>query len=266
MIVGTAAYTSPEQARGLIVDKRTDIWAFGCVLYELLTRTRAFSGTTTTDVFAAILEREPDWSKLPSSTPPHIRRLLKRALQKDSALRLRDIGEARIELMPGGGSEFASVAPARLPRTMMFAIGGAVGAIALAVVVFVWNSASNRQTESVSAPVFRQLTFRRGMIGMARFAADEKTIVYSAAWDGLATQTYTGSIDAPEARSLDLPSGAVDAVSPKNELAIKLGCLDVIFGNCLGTLATAPLGGGAPRALAKDVRSADWTPAGDSRW
>src|SRR5262245_59868785 len=98
LIVGTAAYMSPEQARGQAVDKRTDIWAFGCVLYEMLSGRRAFSGETLTDTLAAILEREPDWHVLPDATPSTIRRLLRRCLEKDSKRRLRDICDVRIEL------------------------------------------------------------------------------------------------------------------------------------------------------------------------
>jgi len=95
-ILGTATYMSPEQARGLAVDKRTDIWAFGCVLHEMLTGRRAFPGTTISDTIAAILEREPAFEALPVDTPPSIRRLLARCLTKDCRRRLRDIGEARI--------------------------------------------------------------------------------------------------------------------------------------------------------------------------
>src|SRR6185436_18373112 len=94
----TAPYMSPEQTRGKAVDRRTDVWAFGCVLYELLTGRRAFGGETPSDAIAAILEREPDWTKLPPSTPPAIRRLLRRCLEKDPKRRLRDIGDARLEL------------------------------------------------------------------------------------------------------------------------------------------------------------------------
>ncbi len=97
-ILGTAAYMSPEQARGKPVDKRTDIWAFGCVLYELLTGKRLFRGESPTDTVAAVLEREPDWQKLPPATPSKIRDLLRRCLQKDASRRLRDIGDARIEI------------------------------------------------------------------------------------------------------------------------------------------------------------------------
>jgi Tol biopolymer transport system component len=98
VLLGTAPYMSPEQARGKVVDKRTDIWAFGCVLYEMLAGRRAFNGGTSSDVIASILEREPDFSVLPASTPPHIVRLLARALRKDPRTRLRDIGDAREEL------------------------------------------------------------------------------------------------------------------------------------------------------------------------
>src|SRR5882724_10459772 len=97
-ILGTAAYMSPEQARGKAVDKRTDVWAYGCVLYEMLTGCRAFPGDTASDTIAAILEREPDWKKLSAAAPAQVRHLLLRCLQKDSSRRLRDIGDARLEL------------------------------------------------------------------------------------------------------------------------------------------------------------------------
>jgi Tol biopolymer transport system component len=98
VIFGTAAYMSPEQARGKPVDKRTDIWAFGCVLYELVTARRAFAGNTVSDTIAAVLEREPDWRALPVSAPARFRHLLQRCLNKDPKRRLRDIGDAHTDL------------------------------------------------------------------------------------------------------------------------------------------------------------------------
>jgi TolB-like protein/Flp pilus assembly protein TadD len=98
LILGTLAYMSPEQARGKPVDKRADIWAFGCVLFELLSGKNAFRGDTSSDTIAAILGHEPDWQALPSSTPAKIRDLLRRCLQKDTQRRLRDLGDARIEI------------------------------------------------------------------------------------------------------------------------------------------------------------------------
>jgi len=111
LIAGTTAYMSPEQARGKGVDKRTDIWAFGCVLYEMLTARQAFLGETASDTIAAVLEREPDWNVLPAHTPPGIRRLLQRCLEKDPKRRMRDIGDARLEIEDAPGS--AVTAPNR---------------------------------------------------------------------------------------------------------------------------------------------------------
>jgi DNA-binding NarL/FixJ family response regulator len=99
MILGTAAYMSPEQARGKTVDKRADIWAFGVVLYELLAGCMLFGGgETVTDSIAAVLTREPDWNALPAETPPRVLRLMERCLRKDPKMRTRDIGEARLVL------------------------------------------------------------------------------------------------------------------------------------------------------------------------
>jgi len=98
VLLGTAAYMSPEQAKGKSVDRRADIWAFGCVLYEMLTGKIAFGGETVTDTLAAVIRPEPDWSLLPVQTPVRVRVLLQRCLQKDPKQRLRDIGDARISL------------------------------------------------------------------------------------------------------------------------------------------------------------------------
>src|SRR4029450_10279061 len=95
---GTASYMSPEQARGKAVDKRTDIWAFGCVLYEMLTGRRAFGSETLSDTIAAILTREPDWSSLPGTAPPAAPLRLQRCVEKDAKRRLHDIADARIEI------------------------------------------------------------------------------------------------------------------------------------------------------------------------
>ena len=112
-IVGTAAYMSPEQARGLTVDKRADIWAFGCVIYEMLTGSRAFGGATVSDTVVAVLEHEPDWKALPPGVPANLRRLLERCLQKDARRRLRDIGDAHDYLTPHEADEAASVSARR---------------------------------------------------------------------------------------------------------------------------------------------------------
>ena len=114
-ILGTPAYMSPEQARGLAVDKRTDIWAFGCVLFEMLTGRRAFEGDTVTDTLARVLDREPDWTALPAATPASIRTLLERSLRKDPGKRLHDIADAIIEIDEAGGPNPGAAVAVALP-------------------------------------------------------------------------------------------------------------------------------------------------------
>ena len=118
MILGTAAYMSPEQARGKAADKRTDMWAFGCVLYEMLSGRIAFQRATTSETIAAVLECEPDFATLSPGTPASIRGLLRRCLQKDPRQRLRDMGDARLEITEALARPHADVAvdAARLPN------------------------------------------------------------------------------------------------------------------------------------------------------
>ena len=133
VILGTAAYMSPEQARGKAVDRRTDIWSFGCVLYECFTGRPMFAGETVSDLIAQILRTEPDWSALPAATPPRLRKLLERCLRKDAKERLRDIGDARIELgeIAAGGVD----APAAGAASPTRGAGGAWRALAVAAVI-----------------------------------------------------------------------------------------------------------------------------------
>jgi serine/threonine protein kinase len=130
VILGTAAYMSPEQARGKPVDKRADIWAFGCVLYECLTAKRAFQGKSQTETLAAILKSQPDWTLLPTDTPAIVRSLLRRCLQKDPSLRLHDIVDARVEILEGL-AEPAEV----IPMARRFSPGLVISIIAAALVI-----------------------------------------------------------------------------------------------------------------------------------
>ena len=143
VVLGTAAYMSPEQARGKPVDRRTDIWSFGCVLYECLTGKQAFSGETVSDIVACILQTEPDWSALPASTPGRLRDLLVRCLQKDARRRLRDIGDARIEIedmiagrvSPSGAHLATHTTAAAPPRWLL----PAAAALMLVTAVATWS-------------------------------------------------------------------------------------------------------------------------------
>src|SRR3954452_12464000 len=131
VILGTSAYMAPEQAKGKPLDKRVDVWAFGCLLYEMLTARRAFAGEDVTDTLAAIVRADPDWSALPADTPVAIRTLLRRCLEKDRRERLPDMGAARLELKDvragarqagsgsGSGSLVASVPAPRRARAWL---------------------------------------------------------------------------------------------------------------------------------------------------
>jgi eukaryotic-like serine/threonine-protein kinase len=253
-ILGTPAYMSPEQARGKPVDKRTDIWAFGCVLYELLTGKVAFRGETVSDTIAAVLERDPDFQKLPPATSAKIRNLLLRCLQKDSSRRQRDIGDARIEI------EEALAAPAiaepsvpakgiraRWRRTLVWGLASLLPAgMAIGFLL-----PSRRAPEP---PVYHQVTFRRGTIRSARFAPDGKTIIYSASFEGRALQTFWMRSESPESTALPFPNSTLHAVSSSGELAIGLRRGSTV------TQTVVALAGGAPREILDGPADEDWAP------
>lgn len=263
-ILGTPAYMSPEQARGQGLDKRTDIWSFGCVLFEMLTGRTVFGGETVYDTIARVLERDVEWDALPPSVPTRIRDLLRRCLQKDPIRRLRDIGDARIEIDEALAASAAPAADATAPtgRTLLrrqlllgaAALGLAIAAVLMAVFIVQNNRAG-------SQPTFRQLTFRHGSLRGARLAPDGRTVAYSAAWIGTPPQVYVIRPESPQSGSIGLSDAGVFSVSSKGDLAVALGCR-LNWGECIGTLAHVPLTGGTPRELVKDVHVADWSPDG----
>jgi serine/threonine protein kinase/WD40 repeat protein len=259
VVLGTAAYMSPEQARGHAVDKRTDIWAFGCVLYEMLTGKAVFRSQTAQDTIAAVLHHDPDWTTLPSATPPNIRRLLERCLQKDPKRRLRDIADARMELDDALTIERpASELNARW-RTVVW---GWRTLVALAAMLVVGVGVALILSRD-SAPTYEQLTFQRGRIGGARFASGGIAVVYSAATEGLALDIVRVDLaDSPSWRSLGYPPGSDILAARAGELALSLSRRFVLGERFVGTLALAPAGGGRPREVAENIEDADWDPSG----
>ena len=154
MMIGTPAYMSPEQARGQVVDRRTDIWAFGCCLYECLTGRRAFEGSTITDILAAVLDKDPDWSALSDEVPHAARRLLRRAFAKDVRQRLQHIGDARLELEEIGSDTNEPSAVARRPRRWVPVLLGGAAFIAIATGLVSWLE-GQRPTGHTESPVTR---------------------------------------------------------------------------------------------------------------
>jgi Tol biopolymer transport system component len=266
-ILGTPAYMSPEQARGRTLDKRTDIWSFGCVFFEMLTGRSAFGGETISDTIAHVLEREVDWSALPASCPFRIRDVLRRCLQKEAGRRLRDIGDARLEL-----DELASptsvATDANVPLTnraiatsWLFRSTAAIAVTALGITGFAL--VARRGEPLAQPPAFRQLTFRHGSLRGARLARDGQTVVYSAAWIGTPQDLYVIRPESVQSGSIGVPHAGIFSVSPKGDLAVALGCR-LNWGECVGTLAQVPMTGGVPRELVRDVQGADWSPDGQS--
>ncbi len=186
LILGTAAYMAPEQARGAAVDKRADIWAFAVVLYEMLAGRRLFIGETVSDTLAAVLRQEIDYSALPAVTPPSVRRLLLRCLERDRRNRLHDIGDARLEL-EGPAAEQQPVAAVGRPRFGALAgvAGGAVtGAAAVLVIGWLALHGSGTGPSTPLRASFRQLTIQPGGELMPSISPDGESFVYAKAVAG----------------------------------------------------------------------------------
>jgi Tol biopolymer transport system component len=255
VILGTAAYMSPEQARGKAVDKRTDIWAFGCVVYELLTRKQAFHGESTTEILAAVLREEPDWEILPASTPVKIRDLLRRCLQKDANRRARDAGDARIEIEEALAApvtaELTTAAPTKGIRALgrrglILSLGTWLFGAAIAGVA-VWNLKPTPQSPPqavtrtvINLPPGRVLAgFESGPA--VAISPDGTRLVYAASQGGI-QRLYLRAMDSLlEAQSVPDTEGASSPFfSPDSQW---LGFLSG------GTLKKVSVGGGAAATI-----------------
>ena len=217
LILGTAAYMSPEQARGKPVDRRTDIWAFGCVLYEMLTGKRPFDGETVSDSIAKILQTEPDFSALPAGTPRAVRDLIKRCLEKDARRRLRDMGDARIALEDAlrGGAEPAAVAPIAAPAPKRGWLPWAVAAVAvfaaLASTALALRPAA--PPRAVGGAKFLALNAPEGMRfddqpGDIAVAPDGGAVAVAIPTEDGTARLFVRKLDAPDWRSLPGTEGA----------------------------------------------------------
>ncbi len=270
VVVGTVGYMSPEQASGKPLDFRSDQFAFGLILYEMVTGKRAFQKETAVDTLAAIIRDEaPPIAASHPQTPAPLRWIIERCLAKEPRQRYsssddlaRDLVSLRDHLSEASsGDAFAT--GERLPRLLapgwrrhlrIPLVLGLLAAGALAGRVL-WNAASS------PPPLFHRLTFRRGSVSSARFAPDGQTIIYSAAWDGARKpQLYSVRVESPESQRLTLPEGQVESISSAGEmLVLNLLHFETGFAST-GTLSQAPLSGSTPRELLEDVGDADWGP------
>jgi serine/threonine protein kinase len=217
IILGTAAYMSPEQAKGKTVDRRTDIWSFGVVLFEMLTGRQMFTGETTTEILAAVIRAEPDWAILPAALPPHIRELLKRCLVKDDKRRLRDIGDARLELdTPADAATGAESLPNRsFWRFLPWAIA------IVATGIMVWTFLQHRDSNTASTEVMHlDLDYPPGTepiaatVGDMAISPDGHVVAMIGSRDGV-KRLYIRRLDRPEAMEVsEVISGSGISFSP----------------------------------------------------
>ena len=254
VVLGTVAYMSPEQVRGETIDHRTDIFAFGVVLYEMLTGQCAFHRNSSAETMAAILKEDPPEiaNTGEQQISPTLQRIVHRCLEKDAGQRFqstKDLNFALESTTSSTGAAQVSAASHAKPSNGWRTASLTLGLLLLGAVALVVLGVLSR----VPQPEYKQITFRRGPIDAARFAREGQAVVYSAAWDHPPAKLYTSRADGTEARSLDL-AGDLAAVSRSGELAIV---------SDKGTLERGPLIGGAPREVLDNVISADWSPDGN---
>jgi Tol biopolymer transport system component len=258
VILGTAAYMSPEQAKGKSVDRRADIWAFGCVFFEMLTGTKAFEGETTSDVLAAVIRAEPDWNAVPPSTPASIRKLVQRCLQKDPKQRLQAVGEARIAIeetlsgdavRPGLAPAMASDATrppqgaALRRRALPWTLAVVASAAFLITLGILWRatrlSPPGPIELSLSPPAAQPLFRADGPAVL--LSPDGSRIAYVAEPSAGKTQIYVRDLDKPEATPLESAIGSSPFFSPDGQW--------IGFFAPDGGLKKVSVFGGAPVAL-----------------
>ena len=260
-MLGTLGYMSPEQVRGKPADARSDIFSFGAILYEMLSGKRAFHGDSAADTMSAILREDPPDLRSPTRTSRRgsnasSATASRRTRSGDSSPR-RDLAFNLGELSGASGTAIAGVAARRAENGVpWWPLGVAALIAAFAAGHFLWKSAS------ASTPTYRRLTFRRGNIGTARFAPDGHSVVYGASLGGGPLEIYTTRLEGPESTPIGVKNADLLSVSSSGELAISLRERFLAGPAGIGTLATVPIGGGAPRAIAEFVERAAWTPDG----
>src|SRR5450830_484299 len=265
-LLGTVGYMAPEQVRGQPADARSDIFAFGCVLYEMLAGRRAFKGDSAIETMNAILKEEPPEPDLSGAKiPPELDRLVRHCLEKNPAERFQSARDLAFDLeaLAGSSASGRAAAPSS-PRGGRRWVPAAAIAVTFLAVAASYAAGHWRGKRSIAAvPSFAQLTFRPEPIFNARLAPDGKTVVYSAAPSGNTPEIFSLRSDYPGASPrVLLGAGHLLSVSSRGELAVLIR--GRFKGQSLfeGTLARMPLEGGAPREILDGVRKADWSPDG----
>ena len=285
--IGTVAYMSPEQVRAEELDPRTDLFAFGAVMYEMATGQMAFSGSSNGVIFEAILNRAPaPVETLNATLPEKLNDLIAKSLEKERDMRYQTAAELRGDLKrikrglessrirAASASAISAVSAAKfasplhaqpqVSRRSSWRAAVLAGAACLLVGfgIGAWLLKGSGERAFAS---YHPLTFRRGIVHSARFAPDGKTVIYSAAWEGKPLDLFNTRPESPQSQEMEPKGGDILAVSASGEMLLALHSKprDSSF-LYAGTLARVPLVGGAPREILNDVEWADWSPDGQN--
>ena len=267
VVLGTMGYMSPEQVRGKPADRRSDLFSFGTILYEMLSGQRAFRGDTAADTITAILTKEPpDLSQTNKDVPPGLDRIVRHCLEKNPEERFESARDVAFDLeaLSGVSGTATTTGVRALPSTptkkpwALLALAAVIGAALAAPFVY----SAGKKAGVVEPPAFRQITFSRGEVNAALFAPDGQTVVYSAAWEGAPFEVFINRPESPESRPFGLSSAEVLAISRTGEMAVILQPVRTKAFVTTGRLARISIAGGAPRDILDGVQYADWSPDG----
>jgi len=279
-IMGTVGYMSPEQVRGKPADHRSDIFSFGSILYEMLSGQRAFCGESPAETMSAIVKEDPaELSETARNVPPALERVVRHCLEKNPAQRFQSAGDLAFNLEALTDTSVAGKTGAQ-PAISQAAIAGTTsiparevaphgklregaGALVLSALMIGVGWWLGRGSGRAPLAEYQPVTFRAGSIGNARFTPDG-SVVYSASWDGGASQLYVGRTDDPGSRELGLKNAELLAISKSGELAVRLNSVSLGGWMQTGTLARVPMSGGTPREVLNNVEDADWAADGEN--
>jgi Tol biopolymer transport system component len=266
-VMGTVGYMAPEQVRGKSADSRSDIFAFGAILYEMLSGKRAFHGESPVETMSAILKEEPpDLTETNRNIPSALERIVRHCLEKNPAERFqsaRDLAfnlDALSEISSSrSGAQALPIEKEKATRRWL------TSAVAVLLLLGSWVGVYLfAHRGAVTNPTFHEITFRNGTIWDARFAPDGQSIIYGATWEGAPQELFSTRFDSTDSRPVGLPSAQILAVSSKGEMAVSLHPAVYSAFTEAGTMARVALAGGAPREVLDQVMWADWSADGQS--
>ncbi|HVR37946.1 MAG TPA: protein kinase [Thermoanaerobaculia bacterium] len=264
-ILGTVGYMAPEQVRGGSGDHRSDIFAFGAILYEMLTGRSAFRGESPIETLNAILKDEPeDLLEAGVRVPPALDRVVHHCLEKNPDERFQSARDLAFGLGSMSGLTSQAISYRTWPRVRFRALLKPLliaAAIATAIAIAYY---AGMQRGVQPPPRFRRISFRSATIFSARFSPDGQTIFYGARFGGNRPVINAVRVDSPESRDLGFGNADILSVSSTGQLAISLGRHPIGYLRDTGTLARVAIAGGAPRSILDDIEAADWTPDGSA--